>query len=99
MRARVLAGLERCLFPLALGALLMPASLLAVDEPQSHGHPLSYWIEHSMSRGTDQERETAKEAEIAIREMGTNAVPALLVWLRYEPSQTKTEILSFLARI
>jgi hypothetical protein len=51
------------------------------------------------SRATDEDRRLAKEAEIAIREIGTNALPALLVWLRYEASQTKMDILNFLARV
>jgi hypothetical protein len=78
--------------------MLTPRMLLAgPDEPQSRGHPLSYWLEHYTTRATDEDRRLAKEAEAAIREIGTNALPALLVWLRYEPSQTKTDILNFLA--
>src|SRR5260370_39595352 len=38
-------------------------------------------------------------AEGAIREIGTNGLPAMLVWLRYEPSQTKTNIMEFLKRM
>lgn len=43
--------------------------------------------------------EDRKMAETAIREIGTNGLPALLVWLRYEPSQTKTNIMDFLKRM
>src|SRR5437773_1651570 len=73
--------------------------LAGPDEPECRGHPLSYWLEHYTTRATDEDRARAKEAEIAIREIGTNAIPALLVWLRYEPSQTKTDILNFLSRL
>jgi len=48
-------------------------------------------------RSGDAEERTIAEA--AIREIGTNGLPAMLVWLRYEPSQTKAEIMEFLERI
>src|SRR6266550_2012121 len=73
--------------------------LAGPDEPECRGHSLSYWLEHDTTRATDEDRAQAKEAEIAIREIGTNAIPALIAWLRYEPSQTKTDILNFLARL
>ena len=65
-------------------------------EPESHGHPLSYWLEHRMPGKSAEDRNMA---ETAIREIGTNGLPALLVWLRYEPSQTKTNIMEFLKRM
>jgi hypothetical protein len=68
-------------------------------EPVARGHTLSYWLEHSISRANDADRQLADQATEAIREMGTNALPALLVWLRYEPSQTKTEVMDFLRRM
>jgi hypothetical protein len=65
-------------------------------EPESHGHLLSYWLEHWMPGNSAEER---KMAETAIRDIGTNGLPALLVWLRYEPFQTKTNIMEFLKRM
>jgi hypothetical protein len=65
-------------------------------EPESHGHSLSYWLEHCMPGNGAEER---KLAEAAIRDIGTNGLPAMLVWLRYEPSQTKTNIMEFLKRM
>src|SRR6185369_15773270 len=80
--------------------LAFPGLLLAdPTEPQAHGYPLSYWLEHYMTRATDSQRKEASEAEAVIREIGTNALPALIAWLRYEPSQTKTDIQAFLARL
>jgi hypothetical protein len=67
-------------------------------EPESHGHPLSYWLEHWMP-GNSASPDKRKMAETAIRDIGTNGLPALLVWLRYEPSQTKTNIMEFLKRM
>lgn len=65
-------------------------------EPESRGRPLSYWLASYMTNNTGNGRQTA---ETAIREMGSNALPALLVWLRYEPSQSKTEVMEFLKRM
>lgn len=66
-------------------------------EPEARGHPLSYWLEHYMAGiGKADERQTA---EAAIREIGTNGLPAMLVWLWYEPSQTKAEAVEFLSRM
>lgn len=78
---------------LALGT---PWLFAEPSEPQARGEPLSYWLNQYTERKS---AEDAKEAEAAIREIGTNAIPALLAWLQYEPSQTKTDILNFLARI
>ena len=79
--------------------MLASISMASPDEPASQGHSLSYWLEHYSLRGSDADRKIAEKAEIAIREIGTNALPALLVWLRYEPSQTKTNIQHFLAHL
>jgi hypothetical protein len=68
-------------------------------EPVVGGHTLSYWLEHYTTRANETDRRLADQAAPAIRAMGSNALPALLVWLRYEPSQTKTEVMEFLKRI
>jgi hypothetical protein len=68
-------------------------------EPVARGHTLSYWLEHYTARANDADRRRADQAAPAIREMGSNALPALLVWLRYEPSQTKIEVMEFLKRM
>lgn len=89
------------LIPLVISAMVMlsPILIASPSEPASRGHTLSYWLERYSIRGSAADQKTAEEAEIAIREIGTNALPALLVWLRYEPSQTKTNIQNFLANI
>ncbi len=94
--------IAQLIWPLSawMAAVLATSTLLAdPSEPECRGHSLSYWLEHYTTRATDEDRRRAEEAEVAIREIGTNAIPALLVWLRYEPSQTKTDILNFLARL
>lgn len=84
------------------GALAVVACLITLadqakaGEPESRGRPLSYWLASYMTNNIGNGRQTA---ETAIREMGSNALPALLVWLRYEPSQSKVEVMEFLKRM
>src|SRR4051812_16745835 len=63
------------------------------NEPEARGHTLSYWLGHYASSQKTEERQTAEES---ILEIGTNGLPAMIVWLHYDPAQTKTEIMSFL---
>src|SRR5689334_2625100 len=60
----------------AMRRILVVAMLLCAlevraypSEPESHGHPLSYWLEHWMPVNSAEDR---KMAETAIREIGTN---------------------------
>ncbi len=53
------------------------------SEPECRGHSLSYWVEqYTGLRGTEAER---ADMQSAIREMGTNALPCLVDWLRNGP--------------
>jgi hypothetical protein len=65
------------LFLLGFIALLgvLALTLRKTREPSYGGHPLSYWLKNSKSA----------EAKPAIRSAGTNAIPWLLAWIRYEP--------------
>jgi hypothetical protein len=55
-------------------------------EPECRGYPLSYWLEHYLTRATPEDRAVAEEAGVAIKEIGTNALPCLIEWLRHKPS-------------
>ena len=80
-----------------LAAALAATSLAAyASEPEHDGQSLSGWLEQLQSVKTDTER---TQARTAIRAIGTNGLPALLAWLRYEPSQLKTDAVEFLARL
>jgi hypothetical protein len=64
-------------------------------EPQSRGHPLSYWLELEHDIGSAERT----NAEAAIREIGTTGLPAMLVWLRYDGSPADADFAEFLARM
>jgi hypothetical protein len=87
---------RRSILVLVIVALGIVQGGAAPSEPEALGHPLSYWLEHYLPGSQAREREAAATA---IRQIGTNGLPAMLVWLRYEPSQTKTEIMGFLKRM
>jgi hypothetical protein len=65
-------------------------------EPESKGHPLSYWLEQDV-RSNDSDERAVDEA--AIREIGTNGLPAMLVWLHYDPTQSEGDTAAFLAQM
>jgi hypothetical protein len=53
-------------------------------EPRYKGRTLSYWLERSGNNAV-LDRPPDQEATTAIRTIGTNALPFLLRWIRYEP--------------
>ncbi len=62
------------------------------SEPEVSGHPLSFWVvQYTGARGTDAERAEGQQAASAIREMGTNALPCLVDWLRNGPPRGRTQ--------
>lgn len=61
-------------------------TVIPSDEPTYHGRKLSYWV---TSFGPFSVKVSAKlkdDAREAIQAMGTNAVPYLLRWVQYEPT-------------
>jgi hypothetical protein len=73
-KRRSLLLLIPCL-AIVIGLLMLPSR---EHEPQYHGQPLSHWVLLS------QRAIQSDEADKAIREIGTNALPLLLKWIRYE---------------
>ena len=57
-------------------------------EPEYKGRKLSEWL---MTPVDDSER-IASEAKEAIRHMGTNALPWLVKWIRYEPASWRRKL-------
>jgi hypothetical protein len=78
------------LFALACVAFVfVTMRLTRTDEgPVYRGHPLSYWLVFGQAHPED---ETAGEA---IRNAGTNALPFLLKWIRYEQPPWKVKVLN-----
>lgn len=65
--------------------LVMFAILNRSDEPMYQGRALSGWLSIYASHGDDVESSSEMtEAENAVRNIGTNAIPYLLSWVRYE---------------
>lgn len=56
------------------------------NEPVYHGRRLSEWLSVVSSHAYDEELSPEMaEAESAVRNIGTNALPYLLAWIKYEP--------------
>src|SRR5438876_9254302 len=84
---------KRRFYLLLIAALVLIGVLVAVlsgsREPEYGGRKLSEWVEDyspgnlsSLVQTKDASRKLAKEA---IHRIGTNALPWLLEWIRYEP--------------
>jgi len=86
---------------LILTTCLASAGLLAgvlsrEHEPQYQGRPLSQWLRDFGHRGIYME---ADPAVIAVRAIGTNAIPCALRWIRYEPSKIRSRIQKLAERL
>jgi HEAT repeat protein len=68
-----------CVWLAAMGALLAGCSSPELGEPSANGYPLSHWMEVAP---LTPDRPFSEEAEDAIQEMGTNAVPHLVKWIQ-----------------
>jgi hypothetical protein len=75
-----------------LGLLLLPAAVIAAmafwkpPEPQFKNRGLSDWLnQYQMNALGEYDAARSAEAEAALRAIGTNALPYLLKWIRYEP--------------
>lgn len=88
------------LVTLLIAALSVFAWLLLSqpDEPVYQGKPLSYWCFQYASNSFNPYGQADKQAEIAIRTIGTNAVPTLLRWFTVEDSEFKRKFIQFTRR-
>jgi hypothetical protein len=64
-------------------------------EPEYKGKPLSEWL-LQLTSGTNYSQSARSEAELAVREIGPNATPTLLLMLEKRDSTLKVTILRFL---
>jgi hypothetical protein len=83
---------------LACGILALAVlwQLLRDREPSYQGRTLSEWIDQTRQDGVENEIE---EARIAIRAIGTNAIPTILKWISYEPSASRDRIAALVERL
>jgi HEAT repeat protein len=88
----------RILFVAALVVVCGLAAFRTWDrQPAFEGKKLSDWlIQYENSQDDNDERAAA---EAAVRRLGTNALPYLVKWLRYEPSQSQRKLAGALSRL
>ena len=81
-----------------LAALVLVAVSFRNREPHYKGHSLSYWV--TLYGDTAWDEGGDPKAREAISHIGTNALPFLLNWIRYEqqPSRVRTAAISFFSR-
>ena len=86
---------RRCFLLLAavcgVALLIVFTSLSGEREPEYKGQTLTYWLGKLAEFPSNPEN----EGLIAIRQIGTNAIPWLTKWVVYEPSKTKLRLLDF----
>ncbi len=64
-------------------------------EPEYKGKKLSEWIILSYQSRVPPETRPIDQARDAVQQIGTNAIPFLLQWIRYEPTAWRRKILSY----
>src|SRR5215471_10026085 len=78
-------------------AVVLLLALTRTGEPTAHGKPLSYWVElyggPNPPAGRLLTPEAKMEADAAIKQIGTNAIPFLLKWMDYDLPQWKFKLL------
>jgi len=89
---RKLAGVIAFAFAIAL----LVWRLHPVPEPVYNSKPLSAWVQqYSTNNWRPEGRPAAQEAEVAIRQIGTNAIPLLLDRIRVRESPLKKKVRTF----
>src|SRR5437762_13118149 len=65
-------------------------------EPEYGGRKLSQWV---VELPPDASESGTSAAEIAVRNIGTNALPYLLTWIGYEPAAWRLKIYEIAAKV
>lgn len=90
--------LRKMIILLACGILTLALvwTLLREREPSYRGRTLSYWLERRQQLVKAQRPSPAglDESQRAILAIGTNAIPWLLAWIRYEPNPVPQSVLN-----
>jgi hypothetical protein len=84
-----------------LAALVtITALVLRAREPRYRGHSLSHWLLLYIKPVDEENRSVAaQQSADAVRAIGTNALPCLLEWIRYEPSPVRGKIITLLGNL
>jgi hypothetical protein len=83
---------------ICLGCVAVAVFLFRTKEPSFEGHTLSDWVAAYAKPETKSQSDQKIEATAAIRHIGTNSIPYLLEWLRYEQPPGKPERLKKLSK-
>jgi len=83
------------IFVAVIGGILWTA-LREPREPIYQGKPLSVWLERYVSGGSYVDFRPDSEADEAVRQIGTNAIPLLLRMVRARDSKTKLALAELL---
>jgi hypothetical protein len=83
----------------AVLAIAVASVIIAVarsKEPTYNGYPLTYWLQLRQEQAKARRPPAAgpDESQRAIFAIGTNAIPWLLAWIRYEPNPVPQPILN-----
>ena len=97
---------NRTRFGVGIAALLAAAALIAIwliaqkagGEPRYQGQPLSHWVQQCVPSPTNLPYSVtlSDEAATAVRQMGTNALPVLLRWMRYPEHDLRLKLIELL---
>jgi len=80
-------------FAIVIGGIVVLST--AEREPEYRGKKLSEWVESGWSPGSyyfEMPDRLFEESRDAVRHIGTNALPYLLEWIRYEPPKWKNGV-------
>lgn len=78
--------------PLILLATVVAWLFLRFVEPVHNGRPLTFWAQQYGSNNWSGRKELAREAEFAIQQIGTNAIPFLLDLMQARDSDLKKRL-------
>jgi hypothetical protein len=92
-------SLKKTLIPAALvgGGFLWTLLSPAEREPVYHGKTLTYWLSDCWP-GRNPTPEKREENKLAVRQIGTNAIPTLLQWISARDGPLKQKIVRWISR-
>src|SRR5690349_11714645 len=91
-RRRILLLFTGCALTAILATLLWPTE----PEPYYRGKSLSEWLVQYHNPATPAD---TRAAEIAVRQIGPDALPFLLKWIHHEPLRLKARLLAAVERV
>jgi hypothetical protein len=94
---RIRAAAVTALVLVALGAVLWMVSSPREHEPVYQGKSLTYWLSDFWP-GRNPTPEKLEQDKLAVRQIGTNAIPVLLQWISAKDGPFKQKIIMWIDR-